>query len=172
MIVELEQLERRFEGLRVIDRGRVARLAASIGEVGQRTPALVTPSGVLVDGYHRVHALRRVGIDVMEAVELAVDGAEALVLAWQLETGRRRSALEDGWLLRELVEAQGWKLATGRHRRERVSAAPAQQEPAGVSIGAVSGQASPLLQRIGEVVIIHEALLDNSGLGPPVLSQR
>lgn len=121
MVVEVEQVERRYEGLRVIDRGRVARLAASIAEVGQRTPALVTRSGVLVDGYHRLHALRRMGVDVMEAVELSVDGAEALVLAWQLETGRRRSALEDAWLLRELVESQGWKqseLAT-RLRRSK-----------------------------------------------------
>lgn len=97
----------RYMNLRVLDLGRVSRLAASIAQDGQRSPVLVTPSRVLVDGYHRVEALRKLGRDVVTVVELPVGEAEALVLAWRLETGRRKSALEEGWLLRELAESHG-----------------------------------------------------------------
>lgn len=103
MDLEIGQLELRYSALRVLDRGRVTRLAAAMARDGQQAPVLVA-GGVLIDGYHRVEALRELGRDLVAAVELPVDEAEALVLAWRLETGRRKSALEEGWLLRELVE--------------------------------------------------------------------
>lgn len=102
--MELNHLDLRHEALRIVDRGRVARLAASIGQEGQRSPVLVASGGVLVDGFHRVEALRQLGRDEVATVELAVGEAEALILAWRLETGRRKTALEDGWLLAELAE--------------------------------------------------------------------
>lgn len=102
--MELNHLDLRHEALRIVDRGRVTRLAASIGHEGQRSPVLVASGGVLVDGFHRVEALKQLGRDEVAAVELAVGEAEALILAWRLETGRRKSALEDGWLLAELAE--------------------------------------------------------------------
>ena len=102
--MELNHLDLRHEALRIVDRGRVSRLAASIGREGQRSPVLVASGGVLVDGFHRVEALKQLGRDDVVAVELSVGEAEALVLAWRLETGRRKSALEDGWLLAELAE--------------------------------------------------------------------
>jgi len=69
--------------------------------------------------YHRVEALREIGRDLVTAVELQVTEAEVLVLAWRLERGRRKSALEEGWLLAELVETTGRSaadLATQMHR--------------------------------------------------------
>lgn len=107
MDLEIGQMTLRYADLRVLDRGRVSRLAAAIAQDGQRSPVLVTSGRVLVDGYHRVEALRRLGRDLVAVVELAVGEAEALVLAWRLETGRRKSALEEGWLLRELAESHG-----------------------------------------------------------------
>lgn len=107
MDLECRQVDRRYQGLRVLDAGRVSRIAASIAQEGQQSPVLVTADGVLVDGYHRVAALESLGRDLVLAVELAVAEAEALVLAWRLETGRRKSVLEEGWLLRELVESHG-----------------------------------------------------------------
>lgn len=119
--LELHQLVPRYAGLRILDAGRVSRLAASIGQDGQQTPVLVTAEGVLVDGYHRVEALRLLRLDHAEALELPLAEAEALVLAWRLETGRRKSALEEGWLLAELVEAHGRSLAdlAGEMRRSK-----------------------------------------------------
>jgi ParB/RepB/Spo0J family partition protein len=102
--MELCHLELRYAGLRVLDPGRVSRLAASIARDGQRAPVLVVASGVLVDGYHRVQALEELGRDTVSALALEVSEAEALVLAWRLETGRRKSALEEGWLMAELAQ--------------------------------------------------------------------
>jgi len=102
--MELNHLDLRHEALRIVDRGRVTRLAASIGRDGQRSPVLVAAGGVLVDGFHRVEALKQLGRDEVAAVELTVGEAEALILAWRLETGRRKTAIEEGWLLAELAE--------------------------------------------------------------------
>jgi hypothetical protein len=81
----------------------VARIAASIYTEGQKTPVLLVAGGTLVDGYHRVAAVRSLALDQVAAIELAVDESEALILSWKLETGRRKSALEEAWLLAELL---------------------------------------------------------------------
>lgn len=107
MELELSNLVLKYAALRVLDPGRVARLVAALAREDQRSPVLVVGEGVLVDGYHRVQALRDLGRDVVLAVRIEVPEAEALVLAWRLETGRRKSALEEGWLLVELVETHG-----------------------------------------------------------------
>jgi len=105
--MELSHLDLRYAGLRVLDPGRVSRLAASIARDGQRAPVLVVAGGVLVDGYHRVQALEELGRDTVATLTLQVGEAEALVLAWRLETGRRKSALEEGWLVAELAQSHG-----------------------------------------------------------------
>lgn len=110
MQVELNQLELRYDGLRIAETGRQARLEASIAREGQQSPVLVVAEGdrfVLVDGYRRVSALKLLGHDVVEAALLPLEEAEALVEVWRLETSRRRTALEDAWLLAELVERHG-----------------------------------------------------------------
>lgn len=107
MEIEIAHLALRYAGLRIMDPGRVTRLAASLCEEGQRTPVVVVGDEVLVDGYHRVAALRELGRDLVEAVILELSEPEALIFAWRLETGRRRSAVEDGWLLSELLERSG-----------------------------------------------------------------
>lgn len=117
--LEISHLVLRYANLRVLDPGRVSRLAASLVRDGQQAPVLVVAEGVLVDGYHRVAALEELGRDTVSAVELSVSEDEALVLAWRLETGRRKSALEEGWLLAELAETHGrsiGQLATEMHR--------------------------------------------------------
>lgn len=107
MNLELSTLVLKYASLRVLDPGRVARLVGALSREDQRSPVLVVGEGVLVDGYHRVEALRELGRDLVAAVRLEVSEPEALVLAWRLETGRRKNALEEGWLLAELVETHG-----------------------------------------------------------------
>lgn len=110
MQVELNELELRYAGLRIAEPGRQARLEASIAHEGQQSPVLVVAKDerfVLVDGYRRVAALKRLGRDVVEAMVLPVEEAVALVEVWRFEATRRRTALEDGWLLGELVERHG-----------------------------------------------------------------
>jgi ParB family transcriptional regulator, chromosome partitioning protein len=107
MDLELSNLVLKYAALRVLDPARVGRLVAALSREDQRSPVLVVGDGVLVDGYHRVEALRELGRDIVGAVRLEVPEAEALILAWRLETGRRKTALEEGWLLVELAETHG-----------------------------------------------------------------
>lgn len=86
-------------------------MAASLAQHGQRSPVLVVSGAgglpVLIDGYLRVEALLELGRDLVEALMLQVSESEALILAHRLEAKRRRSALEEGWLIRELMERHG-----------------------------------------------------------------
>lgn len=110
MEIEIRELERKYEGLRIADPARISRLTASIHQYGQQTPVLAvagTAGGyVLIDGYARVSALESLARDVVEALVLPLSEAEALIQSLRFEAARRRCALEDGWLLRELVESQ------------------------------------------------------------------
>jgi ParB family transcriptional regulator, chromosome partitioning protein len=108
--VEHHQLVLRYASLRIQDPAREGRLAASLASDGQLSPVLVIPVEnrfVLIDGYARVAALARLGRDTVRAVELELDETQALVLQHRLENSRERSALEDGWLVRLLVESHG-----------------------------------------------------------------
>lgn len=111
MELELGQLDLRYAGLRIVTAKDRARLVASLAEHGQRSAVLVVPAGehryVLVDGYARVEALGELGRDVVEAVVLDVPEPEAIMLAWRLESRRRRSALEEGWMIAELIRRHG-----------------------------------------------------------------
>lgn len=112
MRLEIGQLDRRYEALRICDRVRHRRLVSSLLEAGQRTAVVVTgPSEpgryVLIDGYARVRALLELGRDEVEAVVLAMSELEALLFCHKLQTGQPRSALEEGWWLLELLERHG-----------------------------------------------------------------
>lgn len=110
MKLELHQLEEKYAAMRVHEAARERRLATSIAEHGQQTPIVVTPDGeryILLDGYARVRALRALGRDEADALLLALPEAEALVLSHRLDNSRRRSALEEGWMLRVLVDEHG-----------------------------------------------------------------
>jgi len=111
MEIEIRELERKYEALRITDPARISRLTASIHQYGQQTPVLVVPNlaggHVLIDGYARVAALKALAHDLVEALVLPLSEAEALIQSYRFEASRRRCALEDGWLLRELVQVQG-----------------------------------------------------------------
>jgi ParB family transcriptional regulator, chromosome partitioning protein len=111
MQIEIHELELRYAGLRIVDPGRQARLESSLAQEGQQSPVLVVASEgealVLVDGYRRVAALQKLGRDMVEVAILPMAEAAALVEVWRLETARRRTALEDAWLLSELLERHG-----------------------------------------------------------------
>jgi ParB family chromosome partitioning protein len=106
--VELWQLEQPYADLRIRSPQQVARLTASLLEEGQRAPLVIiagveSERYVLIDGHTRVRALRRAGDDVARALIVPLDAAEALGWSYRLETGTRRTAIEEGWLVRELT---------------------------------------------------------------------
>jgi len=108
MDLELHQVELRYAALRRRDVKRERALLASLTDVGQQSPVVVVreSSGgwVLVDGYKRVRALKRLHRDTVAAVEWALTEVEALLLTRLMRTAEGDSALEQGWLLRELHE--------------------------------------------------------------------
>ncbi len=114
MQVELNELLLRYAGLRVRDASRQARMRASLAADGQQSAVTVLPMPsasphrfVLVDGYLRVAGLRALGRDVVDAVCLDLAESDALIMAHRLDEVGRRSALEEGWLLEELMSRHG-----------------------------------------------------------------
>jgi hypothetical protein len=78
---------------------------ASIAQVGQQLPIVVVRDAqvpVVVDGYKRVRALRRLRHDTVVAIAWELSEADALVLERLLRAGSADSAIEQGWLLREM----------------------------------------------------------------------
>jgi len=105
MDLELNQLDLRYERLRTRCAQRERRLLAAIAEVGQQTPIVVVVDGerwVVVDGYKRVRVVRRLGLDTVRAMAWEIGEADALLLERLLRAGEIGSALEQGWLLKEL----------------------------------------------------------------------
>ena len=125
MELEFHQMEMKYAGLRVAQPGFQARLMASLAEQGQLHPLLVVQSHtaaqryVLIDGYLRVAALQGLGRDTAEAMVLPLSEAGALIFRHCRENAHRRSALEDGWLLRELLDLHGMSQAELSHRLQR-----------------------------------------------------
>jgi len=124
MEVEISQLELRYRGLRIRDAGHRAKLLASVARDGQQSLVTVVASEVadrfvLIDGYARVGVLTKLAQDLVAAVVLEVSEAEALVMSHRLDGQRRRSALEDGWLLEALMEQHGLGLAELATRLDR-----------------------------------------------------
>jgi len=108
--VEHHELVLRYQGLRLLDQSRLDRLIASLVRDGQMSPVLVVPVEdryILIDGYARVAALRKLGEDIIQAVEIELDETEALLLHHRLASARERSALEEGWFVQLLVEKHG-----------------------------------------------------------------
>lgn len=109
MELELKQLDRRYEVLRTRHTQRERRLLASLSEAGQQVPIVVVRGGatdvyVVVDGFKRVRALGRLGSDTVIGTCWDLSEPEALIVERQMCGAERASALEQGWLLRELVD--------------------------------------------------------------------
>ena len=108
MNLELHQLDLRYEKLRTRKPEVERKLVASLADIGQQVPVVVVQGAVpqqfiLVDGYKRVRALRRLGQDLVAATCWDLSEAEALVLDRLMRTGEGATALEQGWLLHELA---------------------------------------------------------------------
>ena len=109
MDLELQQLDRRYESLRTRHPQRERRLLASLSASGQQVPIVVVRGSeaeryVIVDGFKRVRALVRLGSDTVLGTCWDMSEPEALIVDRLLCGSERASALEQGWLLRDLVE--------------------------------------------------------------------
>jgi ParB/RepB/Spo0J family partition protein len=111
MELDLHQLELRYEGLRRRSARKERAVLASLSEIGQQAPVVVLelegPRVVLLDGYKRVRALKRLGRDTVQATRWELPEPEALLLERLMRTAEAESPLEQGWLLKELRERFG-----------------------------------------------------------------
>ena len=125
MQLEFHQLDRRWEHLRVRHPARQRRLLASLAECGQQTPIVVVAAEgqadryVVIDGYKRIAALEQLGRDTVEAVVWPMSEAAAVLLDRSLRLSEHETALEVGWLLRELEQRFGYSLEELARRFDR-----------------------------------------------------
>jgi ParB/RepB/Spo0J family partition protein len=125
--VELESLDLRYAKLRARRPALEKRLMASLEEAGQQSPVIVVAAEepgrwVLIEGRKRVRALKRLKVEAVNAVVWELALAEALIAAYQLQDGSGWNALEEGWLVWELVRGGGLSLGEVARRLERSKA--------------------------------------------------
>ena len=115
--VELQRLQLRFAAARVSDERAVQRLMHSIDTCGQLVACTVVRDGdgeggddaaplVLIDGYRRVAALRRLGRDTARVQCASGTLAQALAQLLACAQSRSLAAIEQALLLRELIDGQ------------------------------------------------------------------
>ena len=125
MQLEIHQLDRRWEHLRVRHPARQRRLLASLADSGQQTPIVVVAAEgqaeryVVIDGYKRIAALEQLGRDTVEAVMWPMGEAAAVLLDRSLRWSEQETALEVGWLLAELERRFGYGLEELARRFDR-----------------------------------------------------
>lgn len=125
MQLELHQLDRPWEHLRVRHPSRQRRLLASLADSGQQTPVVVVAAEgqadryVVIDGYKRIAALEQLGRDTVEAVVWPMSEAAAVLLDRSLRLSEHETALEVGWLLIELERRFGYGLDELARRFDR-----------------------------------------------------
>jgi ParB family transcriptional regulator, chromosome partitioning protein len=115
--VDLHLLELRFAGSRLLEPQAVERLVRSIERDGQIVPCIVVGSSssdaagaerlVLIDGYRRVAALRRLGRDRASIELWPCEVAEAVLGVMARTQSRSFAAIEEALLLRELTQGLG-----------------------------------------------------------------
>lgn len=115
MELEFQQLDLRYESLRSRHAKRERDLLASLALDGQLLPIVVVHDEgmqryVVVDGYKRVRAQRRLGHDCVRATAWSVSQSEALLLVDQLMRSGGANPFHDAWLLRELQTQFGLSL--------------------------------------------------------------
>lgn len=105
---DLHRLDLRFASLRVRQPRAVERLARSIEHSGQLIPVVAVDEKqaarwVLIDGYRRIEALRRLSRDTARVELWRCPLAQALLLVLVRVQGRSWEAIEEGAVIRELV---------------------------------------------------------------------
>jgi hypothetical protein len=111
--IELSQLDLRYEGHRLRERGREDRLLASIAREGIREPlagAVFDSQWVLLDGFKRYRCARQLHVERVPFVRLGTDEATAIVALLGQARRSRLSVLEEARFLDEL-KARGMSLA-------------------------------------------------------------
>src|SRR5918996_1284649 len=122
--VDLDALDLRYAKLRTKRPAAEKRLLVSLEEASQQSPVIVVAAEepgrwVLIEGRKRVRALKRLKAEAVKAVGWEVAPAGALIAPYHLQDGSGHNALEEGWLVWELVRGSGLSLAEVGRRLKR-----------------------------------------------------
>jgi len=110
--LDLHRLELRFASARLHEPQAVEQLARSIERCGQIIACIAVPDPgserlVLVDGYRRIAALRRLGRDTAKVECWTCDLAQGLINVLCRTQGRAFAAIEEALQMRELIQGLG-----------------------------------------------------------------
>lgn len=111
--VELGSLDLRYEHTRILRPKHVEMIANSIERFGQITPVLIIPEGdllVLIHGFVRLAALRKLGHDTIRAVIREITEVQALYHLLADTEQRQWEAIEQAWIIRDLHDRLGCSL--------------------------------------------------------------
>jgi ParB-like chromosome segregation protein Spo0J len=112
-IVERSSLDLRYEGHRLRDGAREARLLASIAERGIEQPleGVDTPAGrFLLDGFKRARCAQKLGLDSVPYVSLGEDEALGILSLMRAATDKALSLREQARFIGELLTVHGLSL--------------------------------------------------------------
>jgi len=110
--LDLHRLELRYAASRLLEPQAVEQLARSIDKSGQLIPCIGVAAAdgervVLIDGYRRVAALKRLGRDTVYIERWSCDLAQGLITVLCRTQARAFAAIEEALLLRSLIEELG-----------------------------------------------------------------
>jgi hypothetical protein len=112
--VELSSLDLRYEGHRLRDPVREARLLASIAERGIEEPLQgvdATEGRLLLDGFKRCRAAKKLAIDCLPYVSLGGEEATGILTLMRAATGKGLGILEQARFVVDLVSIHGMNVA-------------------------------------------------------------
>lgn len=105
-IVEIAHLDLAYDHTRIHRPGRIVQMAESLIGVGQLLPIVVVagehPRFILIDGYQRVDAAKRAGLDTLQALIWPAKTVDALCRLLAEDGARQFDVFEQACLLREL----------------------------------------------------------------------
>ena len=112
--VELSSLDLRYEGHRLRDPVREARLLASIAERGIEEPLQgvdATEGRLLLDGFKRCRAAKKLAIDCLPYVSLGGEEATGILTLMRAATGKGLGILEQARFVVDLLSIHGMNVA-------------------------------------------------------------
>jgi hypothetical protein len=112
--VELSSLDLRYEGHRLRDHAREARLLASIAQRGIEEPleGVDTPDArLLLDGFKRCRSAKKLGIACVPYVSLGAEEATGILSLMRVSTDKALGILEQARFLVDLLSIHGMSLA-------------------------------------------------------------
>lgn len=111
--IDLHQIQLKYAHTRILDQKSIYKMMRSLESFGQKAPViLVSGSGkyILIDGYTRIRALKKLGKDTVWADILGMEEKAALLLLLNKQGHNKCIPLEQACIIQELKTGFGLSL--------------------------------------------------------------